>query len=67
VRRRTAASPSVSTASRADGRHRIDPRRDRLPKTTTAQCLMTEAPSAIPDAQLAEVHVAVRPREAKNA
>jgi len=38
-----------------------------FPKTTTAQCLMTEAPSAIPDAQLAEVHVAVRPREAKNA
>ena len=38
-----------------------------FPKTTTAQCLMTEAPSPIPDAQLAEVHVAVRPREAKNA
>jgi aspartyl-tRNA synthetase len=35
-----------------------------FPKTTTAQCLMTEAPSAVPDAQLAEVHVQVRaPRE----
>ncbi len=31
-----------------------------FPKTTTAQCLMTGAPSAIADAQLAEVHVAVR-------
>jgi aspartyl-tRNA synthetase len=36
-----------------------------FPKTTSAQCLMTGAPSPIPDAQLAEVHVAVRPREAK--
>lgn len=34
-----------------------------FPKTTSAQCLMTGAPSPIPDAQLAEVHVAVRPRE----
>ncbi len=33
-----------------------------FPKTTTAQCLMTGAPSPIPDAQLAEVHVAVRPK-----
>ncbi len=33
-----------------------------FPKTTTAQCLMTGAPSPVPDAQLAEVHVAVRPR-----
>ncbi|MEG3156659.1 aspartate--tRNA ligase [Lysobacter zhanggongensis] len=33
-----------------------------FPKTTGAQCLMTDAPSPIPDAQLAEVHVAVRPR-----
>jgi len=33
-----------------------------FPKTTTAQCLMTGAPSPIEDAQLAEVHVAVRPR-----
>ncbi|NLA68181.1 MAG: aspartate--tRNA ligase [Gammaproteobacteria bacterium] len=33
-----------------------------FPKTTTAQCLMTGAPSPIDDAQLAEVHVAVRPR-----
>ncbi|MGI8561215.1 MAG: aspartate--tRNA ligase [Luteimonas sp.] len=31
-----------------------------FPKTTTAQCLMTGAPSEIPDAQLAEVHVAIR-------
>jgi aspartyl-tRNA synthetase len=35
-----------------------------FPKTTTAQCLMTGAPSAVPDAQLAEVHVQVRPTEA---
>jgi len=33
-----------------------------FPKTTTAQCLMTDAPSPIPDAQLAEVHVQVRPK-----
>jgi aspartyl-tRNA synthetase len=33
-----------------------------FPKTTTAQCLMTGAPSPIPEAQLVEVHVAVRPR-----
>ncbi|MBC7990689.1 MAG: aspartate--tRNA ligase [Luteimonas sp.] len=33
-----------------------------FPKTTTAQCLMTGAPSPIPDAQLAEVHVSVRPK-----
>jgi aspartyl-tRNA synthetase len=37
-----------------------------FPKTTTAQCLMTGAPSEVPDAQLAEVHVAVRPRPATN-
>jgi aspartyl-tRNA synthetase len=36
-----------------------------FPKTTTAQCLMTGAPSPIPDAQLAEVHVSVRPKPAK--
>jgi aspartyl-tRNA synthetase len=36
-----------------------------FPKTTTAQCLMTGAPSPIPDAQLAEVHVSVRTKEAK--
>jgi len=36
-----------------------------FPKTTTAQCLMTGAPSLIPDAQLAEVHVQVRPRPAE--
>ncbi len=34
-----------------------------FPKTTTAQCLMTGAPSAVPDAQLAEVHVAVRAKK----
>ena len=31
-----------------------------FPKTTTAQCLMTGAPSPVPDRQLAEVHVSVR-------
>ena len=35
-----------------------------FPKTTGAQCLMTDAPSPIDDAQLAEVHVAVRPKSA---
>jgi len=35
-----------------------------FPKTTTAQCLMTGAPSPVPDKQLAEVHVSVRAREA---
>ncbi len=35
-----------------------------FPKTTTAQCLMTGAPSPVPDAQLAEVHVQVRAEEA---
>ena len=38
-----------------------------FPKTTGAQCLMTDAPSPIADAQLAEVHVAVRPKPAKPA
>src|SRR3546814_14664983 len=38
-----------------------------FPKTTTAQCLMTGAPSPIPDKQLAEVHVAVRPTAAGRA
>ena len=37
-----------------------------FPKTTSAQCLMTGAPSPIPDAQLAEVHVQVRPAPAAN-
>ena len=36
-----------------------------FPKTTTAQCLMTGAPSPVPDKQLAEVHVSVRPKQAK--
>ncbi|MCE7031146.1 aspartate--tRNA ligase [Lysobacter sp. GX 14042] len=31
-----------------------------FPKTTGAQCLMTDAPSPLDDAQLAEVHIAVR-------
>jgi aspartyl-tRNA synthetase len=35
-----------------------------FPKTTTAQCLMTGAPSPVPDKQLAEVHVSVRRRDA---
>lgn len=34
-----------------------------FPKTTTAQCLMTGAPSPIPDAQLAEVHISVRSKQ----
>ena len=34
-----------------------------FPKTTTAQCLMTGAPSPVPDKQLAEVHVQVRVKE----
>ena len=33
-----------------------------FPKTTGAQCLMTGAPSPIPDVQLAEVHIQVRPK-----
>ncbi|HJR74496.1 MAG TPA: aspartate--tRNA ligase [Luteimonas sp.] len=35
-----------------------------FPKTTTAQCLMTGAPSPVPDKQLAEVHIAVREKPA---
>jgi aspartyl-tRNA synthetase len=38
-----------------------------FPKTTTAQCLMTGAPSPVPDVQLAEVHVSVRPKPDKGA
>jgi aspartyl-tRNA synthetase len=34
-----------------------------FPKTTTAQCPMTGAPSPVPDKQLAEVHIAVRTKE----
>ncbi|MEO7478008.1 MAG: aspartate--tRNA ligase [Lysobacteraceae bacterium] len=34
-----------------------------FPKTTTAQCLMTGAPSEVPDKQLAEVHVSVRTKK----
>ena len=34
-----------------------------FPKTTTAQCLMTGAPSSVEDAQLAEVHVRIREKE----
>jgi len=33
-----------------------------FPKTTSAQDLMTDAPSPVPEKQLAEVHVAVRPK-----
>ncbi len=36
-----------------------------FPKTTTAQCLMTGAPSQVPERQLAEVHVAVREKAEK--
>ena len=36
-----------------------------FPKTTTAQCLMTGAPSPVPDKQLAEVHVSVREKAEK--
>ncbi|QDQ74545.1 aspartate--tRNA ligase [Pseudoluteimonas lycopersici] len=38
-----------------------------FPKTTTAQCLMTGAPSPVPDKQLAEVHVQVREKGADKA
>ncbi|WP_394001443.1 aspartate--tRNA ligase [Luteimonas sp. WGS1318] len=38
-----------------------------FPKTTGAQCLMTDAPSPIADAQLAEVHIQVRPKPAASA
>ncbi len=31
-----------------------------FPKTTGAQCLLTGAPSPVPDAQLAELHIALR-------
>lgn len=34
-----------------------------FPKTTSAQCLMTGAPSPVEEAQLAEVHVRVREKE----
>ncbi|HET7656192.1 MAG TPA: amino acid--tRNA ligase-related protein, partial [Luteimonas sp.] len=34
-----------------------------FPKTTTAQCLMTDAPSPVPEQQLRDVHVAVRVKE----
>ncbi|HST28395.1 MAG TPA: amino acid--tRNA ligase-related protein, partial [Rudaea sp.] len=30
-----------------------------FPKTASAQCLMTEAPSPVPEAQLQEVHIRV--------
>ena len=33
-----------------------------FPKTTTAQCLMTGAPSPVPEGQLAEVHVRAVPK-----
>ena len=31
-----------------------------FPKTASAQCLLTSAPSPVPDKQLAELHVKVR-------
>ena len=34
-----------------------------FPKTTTAQCLMTDAPSPIAEAQLAELHVRTVPKQ----
>ena len=34
-----------------------------FPKTTGAQCLMTDAPSPIDDQQLAELHIQMRPAE----
>ncbi len=34
-----------------------------FPKTTGAQCVMTGAPSPIADEQLAEIHIAVRPKK----
>ncbi len=34
-----------------------------FPKTTTAQCPMTGAPSPVPDKQLAEVHISVRAKQ----
>ena len=34
-----------------------------FPKTTTAQDLMTDAPSPVPEQQLRDVHVAVQPKE----
>jgi aspartyl-tRNA synthetase len=36
-----------------------------FPKTTSAQCLMTGAPSPVPEAQLAEVHIRVAERKAE--
>ena len=34
-----------------------------FPKTATAQCLMTGAPSPVPDEQLAELHIRVREKQ----
>jgi aspartyl-tRNA synthetase len=34
-----------------------------FPKTASAQCLLTSAPSSVPDKQLAELHVAVREKQ----
>jgi len=34
-----------------------------FPKTASAQCLLTSAPSAVPDKQLAELHIAVRAKQ----
>lgn len=33
-----------------------------FPKTTTAQCLLTDAPSAVPEAAMDELGIALKPR-----
>ena len=45
-----------------DDRRRIHPRRDRLPKTQRAQCLLTNAPSPVDEKQLRELHIRLRQR-----
>ena len=48
-----------------DDRCRINPRRDCLPKTQRAQCLLTQAPSEVDEKQLKELHIRLRATEAK--
>ena len=36
------------------------------PKTASASCLMTQAPSLVDDAQLRDLHIAVRRRDSSN-
>ena len=43
-----------------DDRRRVHPRRDRLPKTQRAQCLLTNAPSPVDEKQLRELHIRLR-------